>query len=43
MIARYLVELETFDDEQMVIADFNEDDTIDNLDLILIVRYVITH
>jgi hypothetical protein len=43
MIARYLVELETFDDEQMVIADFNEDDTIDNLDLILIVKYVISH
>ena len=41
MIARYLVELESFDDEQKELADYNEDGEINNIDLVLIARELV--
>ena len=41
MLARYLVELETFDAEQLIIGDYNSDGTIDNRDLVLLARYLV--
>ena len=41
MIARYLVGLQDFNDEQKEIADFNEDGVVDNVDLVLIARAIV--
>jgi hypothetical protein len=41
MIARYLVDLVEFNDIQKEAADFNNDGTINNKDLVLIARYLV--
>ena len=41
MLARYLVELETFDAEQLEIGDYDNNGTIDNRDLVLLARYLV--
>jgi len=41
MLVRYLVELETFDAEQLIFGDYNSDGTIDNRDLFLLARYLV--
>jgi hypothetical protein len=41
MIARYLVDLEEFDDKQKEAADYNDDGVINNSDLVLIARAIV--
>jgi hypothetical protein len=42
LVARYLVDLEDFDSQQLKIADFNSDGVVNNSDLILIARYIVS-
>ena len=41
MLARYLVNLESFDDQQLNVADYNGDGAVNNVDLVLMARYVV--
>lgn len=41
MIARYLVDLEKFDERQMELADFNDDGKMNNTDLVMIARALV--
>jgi beta-galactosidase len=41
LIARYLVDLVTFDEDQMKAADYNQDGKVDNKDLVLIARALV--
>ena len=41
MIARYLVSLVRFDDDQAILADFNCDGIVNNTDLVLVSRYIV--
>ena len=40
-LARYLVKLETLDEEQLEIGDYNDDGEVDNGDLVMLARYLV--